>query len=101
MPVLSAVISNKLIPIVPVAQVWGEDRWLENFRMTKGSFMKLVELVRYKMEPQPNAVREPISLEERVAMALYNLASNMEYRVTANQFGSHKSTVSKIAITFL
>ena len=64
--------------------------------MTKPSFMKLVGMLKYRMEPQPTAVREPIALEQRVAMALYNLASNMEYRVTANQFGSHKSTVSGI-----
>ena len=68
--------------------------------MTKRSFLKLVELVRYKMEPRPNAVREPITLEKRVAMALYNLASNMEYRVTANQFGSHKTTVGSTYIIF-
>ena len=64
--------------------------------MSKTSFLKLVDLVRYKMEPKLNAVREPITLEKRVAMALYNLASNMEYRVTANQFGSHKTTVSTL-----
>ncbi|XP_043213620.1 protein ANTAGONIST OF LIKE HETEROCHROMATIN PROTEIN 1-like [Amphibalanus amphitrite] len=83
-----------------VMQVWEDDRWRENFRMTKTSFLKLVDLVRYKMEPKPTAVREPIPLEKRVAMALYNLASNMEYRVTANQFGSHKTTVRKHLLGF-
>ena len=78
-----------------VMTVWEDDRWLENFRMTKGSFLKLVNLVRRVMSPSLHSIREPIPLEERVGMALYNLCSSCEYRVTANQFGRHKSTVSK------
>ena len=73
---------------------WENDRWIENFRMTKASFHKLCNLVKDKMAPRPNTVREPITLEARVAMCLYHLASSSEYRVTANQFGHSKSSVS-------
>ena len=72
---------------------WEEDRWLTNFRMKKASFHKLCYLLKGHMTPQINHVREPICLEVRVAMCLYNLASCGEYRVTANQFGHHKTSV--------
>ena len=73
---------------------WEDDRWLSNFRMKKTSFFKLCNLLRGQMTPKANHVREPICLEARVAMCLYNLASCGEYRVTANQFGYHKTSVS-------
>ena len=73
---------------------WEDDRWVENFRMTKVSFHKLCSLVKDKMTPRPDAVREPIPLEARVAMCLYHLASSSEYRVTSNQFGHSKTSVS-------
>ncbi|KAG0444343.1 hypothetical protein HPB47_013904, partial [Ixodes persulcatus] len=40
-------------------------------------------------------VRPPVEVDKRVAIALYKLASCCEYRVVANQFGVHKSTVKK------
>ena len=72
---------------------WEEDRWLSNFRMKKASFLKLCDLLKGHMTPQLNHVREPICLEVRVVMCIYNLASCGEYRVTANQFGHHKTSV--------
>ena len=73
---------------------WEDDRWLSNFRMKKASFFKLCDLLRGPMAPKPNHVRQPICLEARAAMCLYNLASCGEYRVTGNQFGRHKTSVS-------
>lgn len=58
---------------------WEDDRWLSNFRMKKASFFKLCDLLRGHMAPQTNHVREPICLEARIAMCLYNLASCGEY----------------------
>ena len=77
-----------------VMNCWENDRWMENFRMTKTSFKKLCSLVKAQMEPKQNTVREVIPLEARVAMCLYHLASSSEYRVTANQFGHSKTSVS-------
>ena len=77
-----------------VLATWDNDRWIENFRMTKSSFNKLCNLLLNKLEPDPRSVREPLPLEVRVGVALYNLGSTMENRVTANQFHCHKSTVS-------
>ena len=54
-----------------VMMVWEDERWLENFWMTKGSFLKLVNLVRRVMSPSLDSRREPIPLEEKVGMALY------------------------------
>lgn len=62
--------------------------------------MKLCDLVRVEMSPQEFTVRAPVPLEMRVAIALYKLGSCAEYRVIANQFGVHKSTVKKFVYLF-
>lgn len=40
-------------------------------------------------------VRAPISIDKKIAMTIYKLASCCEYRVLGNAFGVHKSTVKK------
>ncbi|TNN79270.1 hypothetical protein EYF80_010515 [Liparis tanakae] len=52
------------------------------------------------MKPAEVTVRAPIPLEMRVAIVLYKLASCAEYRVVANQFGVHRSTVKKMVYQF-
>ncbi|XP_043244298.1 protein ALP1-like [Amphibalanus amphitrite] len=83
-----------------VLATWDSERWVQNFRMSKASFFKLCNLLRYRLEPSVNAVREPLPLEVRVAISLYSLGSTMENRVTANQFHCHKSTVRHHVLAF-
>lgn len=52
------------------------------------------------MEPREITVRSPVPLGMRFAVVLYKLASCAEYRVIANQFGVHKSTVKKMVYLF-
>ncbi|KAK0146637.1 Protein ALP1-like [Merluccius polli] len=52
------------------------------------------------LKPEDVTVRAPVPLEMRVAIVLYKLASCAEYRVVANQFGVHKSTVKKFVYMF-
>lgn len=40
--------------------------------------------------PAENAVRQPLSVERKLAIALYKLASCAEHRVVASLFGVHK-----------
>ncbi|XP_062386837.1 uncharacterized protein LOC134075340 [Sardina pilchardus] len=79
---------------------FADDEWLQNFRMKRQSFMKLCELTEDFMAPEEVTVRAPIPLTMRVAVVLYKLGSCAEYRVIANQFGMHKSTVKKFVYMF-
>ncbi|KAK0154191.1 Protein ALP1-like [Merluccius polli] len=70
--------------------------------MSRSSFMKLCDMMKDVMSPAPDdvAVRPAIPLEMRVAIAVYRLGSCGEYRLIANQFGVHKSTVMKFVRMF-
>ncbi len=50
--------------------------------------------------PEEDTVRNPITLIMRVAVVLYKLGSCAEYRVVANQFSVHKSTVKQSVYIF-
>ncbi|KAL2096942.1 hypothetical protein ACEWY4_006149 [Coilia grayii] len=76
-----------------VLQEFNDDEWRENFRMSRRSFMKLCGVVNPFMKPAENPVRTPIPVQMRVAIVVYKLGSCCEYRLVANQFGVHKSTV--------
>jgi len=71
--------------------------WLESFRMSKMSFLKLCDLLKNELQPKMQFLkaREPVSVKKQVAIALYKIASCSEYRVVGNVFGVHKSTVKK------
>lgn len=71
--------------------------WLEDFRMSKGSFVQLCKQLFNELKPKPAFLqsRKPLSVEKQVAIALYKLASCAEYRVVGAVFGVHKSTVKK------
>lgn len=74
-----------------------ESEWLESFRMSKISFLKLCDLLENELQPKMQFLkaREPVSVKKQVAIALYKVASCSEYRVVGNVFGVHKSTVKK------
>jgi len=79
---------------------YDDEDWKKNFRMTRRSFNKLCGFMEGVMKPEVVTVRAPIPLEMRVAIVLYKLASCAEYRVVANHFGVHKSTVMKMVYQF-
>jgi hypothetical protein len=82
-----------------VLREFSDQEWRENFRMSRQSFMKLCELMK-TISPEEVTVRRAIPLAMRVAMVLYKLGSSAEYRLIANQFGVHKSTVKKFVYMF-
>ena len=41
---------------------------------------------------------KPVSVEERVAVTIWKLATNIEYRTLASLFGLGRSTVGKIIV---
>lgn len=74
-----------------------DSEWLESFRMSKMSFLKLCDVLEDELRPKMQLLkaREPLSVKKQVAIALYKVASCSEYRVIGNVFGVHKSTVKK------
>lgn len=66
---------------------------LENFRMRRETFFVLVNYLRESLASDENAFIPGLSVEEKVAVAIYRLANVSEYRCTGNLFGYHKSTI--------
>ncbi|KAL8221555.1 UNVERIFIED_CONTAM: hypothetical protein K2H54_069865 [Gekko kuhli] len=81
-----------------VMRIWGEEKWLENFRMSRSTFDWLVDVLRDVLQRQRTEMRAPVSVERRVAVALWWMASTMSYRTVAHQFGLARSTVAGIVV---
>lgn len=73
-----------------------EEWWNENFRMTRETFNEIVQFVGPDLEKQNTVMRDAISVERRLAIALWRLASGDTYRSTGLQFGIGRSTAFKI-----
>ena len=61
--------------------------WLENFKMSKETFSHLCNRVRPSIERRSTQLRQPISVEKRVAITLWYLATSMEYCSIGHLFG--------------
>ena len=70
--------------------------WLENFRMSRETFLYLCQELRPTIERQDTVLRRPIPVEQRVAIALWKLATNGEYQTIAHLFGVSRSSVCLI-----
>ncbi|CAM4614111.1 unnamed protein product [Lepidochelys olivacea] len=76
-----------------VLQVWDDSQWLQNFRMRKGTFMELCDLLSPALRHKNTKMRAALTVEKQVAIALWKLAMPDSYRSVGNQFGVGKSTV--------
>ncbi|XP_054830360.1 uncharacterized protein LOC129326222 [Eublepharis macularius] len=83
-----------------VLRHWDEHRWIRRFRMSKGTFLELVSALRPTLQRKTTTFRSPISVERRVAVAIWWLASGTSYQVTSDLFGLGKSTVASAVIEF-
>ena len=61
--------------------------WKEHFRVTRETFEYLCDLVRANLQKQDTRFRVPVSVEERVGLALWRLATGNSYRSCGLQFG--------------
>ncbi|XP_065419443.1 uncharacterized protein LOC112058986 [Chrysemys picta bellii] len=61
--------------------------------MRKGTFMELCDLLSPALKRQNTRMRAALTVEKRVAIALWKLAMPDSYRSVRNQFGVGKSTV--------
>ena len=77
--------------------LFGDAWWKENLRMKKYTFDHLCNELRPYITRQ-TVVREPVSVEERVAVTLWRLATNIEYRTLSSLFGLGCSTVCIVVL---
>ncbi|XP_068457353.1 uncharacterized protein [Clinocottus analis] len=69
--------------------------WLDKFRMSRETFFYLCGELRPRLARQDTSFRLALPVEKRVAVALWRLASNVEYRTISALFGVGKSTVCR------
>ncbi|XP_037341553.1 uncharacterized protein LOC119227158 [Pungitius pungitius] len=69
--------------------------WLDRFRMSRETFLHLCNELRPRLTRQDTSFRLALPVEKRVAVALWRLASNIEYRTISTLFGVGKSTVCR------
>ena len=74
--------------------------WKEHFRVTRETFEYLCDLVRANLQKQHTRFRVPVSVEERVGLALWRPATGNSHRSCGSQFGIGKSTAEIICIEF-
>lgn len=79
-----------------VMRTFTDRDWLENFRMSKETFNYLCHQMSTSLRRQDTVFRKAISVEKRVAVTLWFLATPCEYRTISHLFGIARSTVCEI-----
>ena len=78
-----------------MAGVYGQDWWRENLYMTLDTFEILCTELKPHHGRQVTRFREPMCMEMRVAVTIWRLATNVEYRTIA---GLGRPTVGEIVL---
>ena len=77
-----------------------QDRWRSLFRLSTASFEHVVNLVRPLMLKRNTNFRQAIPIEQRVAIALWRLATGSTMKTTAEALSVGASTVTEICNEF-
>ena len=75
---------------------FGRDWWKENLRLSQATFTIICNELRCFIARNDTNLRLSISVEERVAITIWKLATNIEYRTLSELFGIGRSTVCEI-----
>ena len=82
-----------------ISRVSPEELWKKNFRMNKAEFLELCAELRPYVSPKGNSPNyRSLTLEKKVAVALYFLKDTGSLWMTGNTFGIHQSTISKVLV---
>ena len=65
---------------------WDDSEWKRNFRVSRETFQYLCTVLQPHVR-HTSAIREVISVEKRVAITLWRLGTNIEYRTISHLFG--------------
>lgn len=72
--------------------IWTDRQFVQNFRMRRATFDYVCGMLRPLLTRQHTSYRRALSVEMRVAVCLWRLATNIEYRSLSNLFGIGIST---------
>ncbi|XP_060616399.2 putative nuclease HARBI1 isoform X2 [Anolis sagrei] len=81
-----------------VRETYDDAKWIEHFRMSRSTLFEIAEVLRPKLERQRTIMREAITVEKRVAIAVWYLSNRERYREAAIQFGIGRTTVGEIVL---
>ncbi|XP_065892383.1 uncharacterized protein [Dysidea avara] len=79
-----------------VLRTFTHQDWLENFRMSKETFLYICRRLSGVLIRQDTVMRRSISVQQRVAITLWCLATPAEYRTISHLFGVARSSVCEI-----
>ncbi|XP_070547328.1 uncharacterized protein [Ptychodera flava] len=79
-----------------VMRSWNSRDWIENFRMTKDTFMYICTRLRRRIQRVDTRMRRAVSVELRVGITLWRLSTNCDYRTIGHLFGIARSTACEI-----
>ena len=79
-----------------VKQTFTPRDWLDNFRMSQATFVYVCNELRSTIEKANTEMRKAIPVEQRVALTLWYLATNADYRTIGHLFGVSKATVCMV-----
>ncbi|KAM7164048.1 uncharacterized protein RBU57_008105 [Macrochelys suwanniensis] len=77
-------------------QVWDDNLWLQNVRLQKATSMELRAELSPDLRCKNTRLRAALTVEKRVAIALWKLANPDSHRSVANQFGVGRLTVGAV-----
>ena len=77
-----------------------EDDWTSNFRMSQRTFDFLCQELEPYLAREDTRFRQAINVRKRVAVALWRLATNADYRTIGHLFGISKGSVCVIVDEF-
>ena len=63
------------------------EEWMENFRVSKETFLYLCNQLRPFIARDDTKLRQAVSTEKRVAITLWCLATNSDYGTVGHLFG--------------
>ena len=74
--------------------------WKLHFRVTRPTFEAICDLLRADLQRQHTRMREPVSVEKRVAVSLWRFATGNSFKTCGLQFGLGKSTAKTVCCEF-
>ena len=78
------------------AGAFGDEWWHENLRMSKATFGVLCDKLRPHISKEVTKYHLPVAVDMQVAVTIWHLATNIEYRTIAELLGLGISTVCTI-----